>query len=160
MFQPVIQLPLANLTIEGKTYSTVGNTQTSGGSTNTTVPPPMLTASVVLPPSMFSSIATNSNITDVGIFVTTYTTASFFPLTNTSNNITVTPLVFGITVVGVMTNNLTDPVVLNFTIPNAVREINYHDGTQLDDVLLYGAQNYSNYLCVSWNFLAAGKNSM
>ena len=159
MFQPVIQLPIANLTIEGKTYSTVDDTQTSGGSTNTTVPPPTLTASVALPPSMFSSIATNSNITDVGIFVTTYNTASFFPLTNTSKNITITPLVFGITVVGAMTNNLTNPVVLNFTITNAVREIDNHDGTQLDDVLHYGAQNYSNYLCVSWNFQAAGMNS-
>ena len=36
------------------------------------------------------------------------------------NDITVISLVIGVTVVGVMTNNLTDPVVLNFTIPNKV----------------------------------------
>ena len=32
-------------------------------------------------------------------------------------------LVIGVTVVGVMTNNLTDPIVFNFTIPNKVSDI-------------------------------------
>ena len=128
--QPVIQLPLANLTIKGKTYSTVDNTQTQGGSTNTTLPP-MLTASVVLPPSMFSSIAVaNSNIlTNIGIFFSTYKTASLFPLTNASNNITVIPHVIGVTIVAGMTNNLTDPIVISFTIPNMVRYINDQNST-------------------------------
>ena len=33
------------------------------------------------------------------------------------------PLVIGVTIVGVMTNNLTDPIILNFTIPNKVKDI-------------------------------------
>ena len=119
-----VQLPLENLTFEGKTFSTEGVTQTPGGITNATAAlgVPTLSASVVLSSSLFSSIAANPNTTDVGIFFSIYKTASFFPLTNVSNSTIVAPLVIGVTVVGVMTNNLTDPIVLSFTIPNKVKD--------------------------------------
>ena len=112
------QLPLENLAIEGKNYSTEGG----GGMANTTTTPasPKLTASVVLPPSLFDSIADNSNLTDVGIFFSIYKTASFFPLANVSNSTIVAPLVVGVTVVPGIAYNLTDPIVLIFTIPNKV----------------------------------------
>ena len=162
MYVPLLskfQFPLQNLTIEGKTFSTEGYTQTPGGMTNTTAAPgvPKLSASVSLPPSLFTSIAANLKNTDVGVFFSIYKTASFFPLRNPSNFTIVVPLVIGVTVVGVMINNLTDPIVLNFTIPNKVK------GTRVIMIahnemlyIIYGAQNYSNYLCVSWSFHAAG----
>ena len=121
-----IQLSLENVTIEGKFFSTVGNTQTQGGMTSATAVPgvPKLSASVYLTPSLFSSKAANLiNRTNIGIFFSIYKTASFFPLRNPSNSTIVVPLVIGITVVGVMINNLTDPIVLSFTIPNKVKDI-------------------------------------
>ena len=120
-----VQLPLKNLTIEGKTFSTKGYTQTPGGMTNTTDAPgvPKLSASVFLPPSLFTSIVANLNTTDVGIFFSIYKTASFFPLRNPSNSTIVVPLVIGVTVVDVMTNNLTNPIQLMLTIPNKVMDI-------------------------------------
>ena len=121
-----VQLPLENLTIEGKNFSTQGDTQTPGGMTNTTAAPgvPKLSASVFLPPSLFSSIAANlTNRTNIGIVFSIYKTASFFPLRNPSNSTIVVPLVIGVTVVGEMINNLTDPIVLSFTIPNKVKDI-------------------------------------
>ena len=148
------QLPLESLTIGGKTFSTEGNTQTPGGITNTTAAPgvPKLSASVFLPPSLFSSIAANLNTTDIGLFFSIYKTASFFPLRNPSNSTIVVPLVIGVTVVGVTINNLTDPIVLSFTLPNKVND------NMVIKMMFYimTAQNYSNYLCVSWNFHAAG----
>ena len=120
-----VQLPLQNLTIEGKNFSTQGGTQTPGGMTNTTAAPgvPKLSASVFLPPSLFISIAANlTNRTNIGIFFSIYKTASFFPLRNPSNSTIVAPLVIGVTVVGEMINNLTDPIVLNFTIPNKIND--------------------------------------
>ena len=90
--------------------------------TNTTTTPasPKLTASVVLPPSLFDSIEYDYNLTDVGIFFSIYKTASFFPLANVSNSTIVAPLVVGVTVVPGITHNLTDQIVLIFTIPNKV----------------------------------------
>ncbi|KAL5476198.1 hypothetical protein EMCRGX_G026114 [Ephydatia muelleri] len=131
-------ISLETLSTEGKNYSTEDEKHTQGGITNTSTDPNFLklTASVALPASLFSSIKANSNVTYIGIFISIYTTASFFPLANhVFNDIIVAPLVIGVTVVGGMTNNLTDPVVLIFTIPN---------------------KNYSNYSCVSWDFFAAG----
>ena len=118
-----IQISLEALTTEGKNFSTEDEKQTQGGTTNTSTDssPLKLTASVALPSSLFNSIKATSNLTYVGIFFSIYKTASLFPLANhVLNGITVVPLVIGVTVVGVMTNNLTDPVVLNFTIPNKV----------------------------------------
>ena len=80
-----------------------------------------LTASVHLPPSLFKSIPTN--MTNIGIFFSIYKTASLFPLDNSSSSTKVSPLIVGVTVVGFQITNITDPVVLNFTIPNEVRSI-------------------------------------
>ena len=121
-----IQLSLENVTMEGKFFSTEGDTQTPGGTTSTTDVPGVLklSASVSLPPSLFTSIAANViNRTNIGIFFSIYKTASFFPLRNSSNSSIVVTLVIGVTVVGVMINNLTDPIVLSFTIPNKVKDI-------------------------------------
>ena len=79
---------------------------------------PELTASVELPPTLFSSIS--SNLTDVGIFFTVYKTASLFPIADSSGDIKVSPLVIGVTVAGQQIRNLTNPVVLNFSIPITV----------------------------------------
>ena len=153
-----VQLPLENLTIEGKNFSTVGYTQTPGGMTNTTDVPGVikLSASFFLPPSLFTSIAAYLNTTDVGIFFSIFKTASFFPLADPSNSIIVVPLVIGVTVVGLTINNLTDPIVLSFTLPNKV------NNNMVIKMMFYimTAQNYSNYLCVNWNFHAAGMKSV
>ena len=102
----------------GKNFSTENSEQTSDNSSNV---PPMskLTASVELPPSLFSSIS--SNLTDVGIFFTVYKTASLFPIADSSGAVEVSPLVIGVTVaIRQQIRNLTDPVVLNFFIPTTV----------------------------------------
>ena len=114
-----VQLPLENLTIEGKTFSTESYTQTTAAAPGV----PKVSASVFLPPSLFTSIAANLNNTDAGVFLSIYKTASFFPLRNPSNSTIVVTLVIGVTVVGVMINNLTDSIVLNFIIPNKVKDI-------------------------------------
>ena len=84
------------------------------------------TASVLLPPSLFSSI----NGSYVGIFFSAYTAASFFPLANTSNTTFIASFVLGATVVAegyagkkstAVFTNLTDPIQLAFTTPAYVR---------------------------------------
>ena len=132
IFQSGIQISLEKLTTEGKKFSTECDEQTQERTTNTSTDPSRLTLHtlVALSPSLFNSIKATANLTYVGLFFSIYKTASFFPLANhVLNDITVVPLVIGVTVVGGMTNNLTDPVVLNFTIPNKVSilRINYHN---------------------------------
>ena len=103
---------------------------------------PKLKASVHLPPSLFSSIL--SNITDVGIIITVYKTVSLFPVMDSMGGVSVSPLIIGITVTtGQQIRNLTNPVVFNFSIPNAVSS----NGT---------FSNVLNYTCASWDFKASG----
>ena len=105
----------------GKNFSTENSNQTSDYSSNvpTMSSLPKLTASVELPRSLFSSIS--SNLTDVGIFFTVYKTASLFPIAGSSGVVKVSPLVIGVTVATrQQISNLTDPVVLNFSIPTTV----------------------------------------
>ena len=65
--------------------------------------------------------------------------------------------IIGVTVVGGMTNNLTDPIVLNFAIPNKARTL---QSCTEHYVSKYNfAQNPSDYVFVSWNFSAAGMKS-
>ena len=88
-----------------------------------------LTASVFLPPSLFSLI----NGKNVGFFFSAYTTALFFPLANTSNTTFIASLVLGAIVVAEdyggkkstpVFTNLTDPIHLTFTVPTYVRQYN------------------------------------
>ena len=77
------------------------------------------TASVELPPSLFGLLP--SILTDVGIFFTVYKSASLFPIVDSTSSAEVSPLVIGITVAtGQQIRNLTDPIVLNFSMPNKV----------------------------------------
>ena len=105
----------------GKSFSTEKSDQISANSSTVLTMSSLseLRASVELPPSLFSSIS--SNITDVGIFFTVYKTASLFPIVDSSGGVEVSPLVIGVTVATEeQITNLTDPVVLNFSIPITV----------------------------------------
>ena len=132
------QVSLSNLTTDGTSYSflspTVGNDNPMLGN-NTNVPSTRpSTASVFLPPTLFTSI----NKTDVGIFFSIYHTASFFPIANSSNT-TIASIVLGATVVAgsdVSFRNLSTPAQFVFTISSNVRSSQC--------VLLYGhKQNVS-----------------
>ena len=116
------QLNLEKLTTTGKVFSTQDNNQVIFGKNNSMNDTSQLksTASVIIPPSLFTFIGATLNLSDVGIFFTIYTTASLFQIANVSNTTTVVPLIIGATVVGVKVENLTEPVKLNFTVPNNV----------------------------------------
>ena len=80
---------------------------------------PVLAASVLLPGSLFKTLTANINsVANIGIFFSIYNTASLLPLASAPNSTTVAPLVVGVTVVGINTSVLVDPIQLNFSIPN------------------------------------------
>ena len=117
---------------------------------------PKLTASVELPPSLFSSIS--SNLTDVGIFFTVYKTAALFPIANSPGGSKVSPLVVGVTVAaGQEIRNLTEPIVLNFSIPPTAVSCHGINDSVFNYYFSKAQDNRdSNFSCVSWDFKASG----
>eukprot|EP00731_Ephydatia_muelleri_P003801 Em0001g3801a len=134
------KVSLVTLVNSGKSFSTEKSDQISANSSSVPTMSSLseLRASVELPPSLFSSIS--SNLTVVGIFFTVYKTASLFPIVDSSGGVEVSPLVIGVTVATEeQITNLTDPVVLNFSIPITAQ-----------------SKVFLDFSCVSWNFKASG----